>query len=54
MILSESEIARTRRLLWEIDKGLDKTRYKSYVETRTRTIRLMLTRAERREKNRLL
>lgn len=54
MILSESEIARIRRLLWEIDKGLDKTRYKSYVETRTRTIRLMLTRAERREKNRLL
>lgn len=54
MILSDSEVARLRRLLWEIDQGLNKTRYKSYVETRTRNIRLMLTRAERREKNKLL
>ena len=54
MTLSDAEVARLRRLLWEIDKGLDKTRYKAYVETRTRHIRLMLTRAERREKNRLL
>ena len=54
MTLSDAEVARLRRLLWEIDKGLDKTRYKAYIETRTRTIRLMLTRAERREKNRLL
>lgn len=54
MTLSDHEVARLRRLLWEIDKGLDKTRFKLYVETRTRTIRLMLTKAERREKNRLL
>lgn len=54
MTLSDSEVARLRRLLWGIDKGPDKTRYKPYVETRTRNIRLMLTRAERREKNRLL
>jgi hypothetical protein len=54
MTLSEFEVARLRRLLWEIDQGLNKTRYKPYVETRTRNIRLMLTRAERREKNRLL
>ena len=54
MTLSEHEVARLRRLLWEIDKGLDKTRFKPYVETRTRNIRLMLSKAERREKNKLL
>lgn len=54
MILNDAEVARIRRLLWEIDKGLDKTRYKQYVETRTRTIRLILTKAERREKGKLL
>lgn len=54
MILSDAEVAKIRRLLWEIDKGLTKTRCKPYVETRTRNIRLMLTKAERREKNRLL
>ena len=54
MILSDAEVTRLRRLLWEIDKGLDKTKYKPYTETRTRNIRLMLTRAERREKHTLL
>ena len=54
MTLTDFEVAKLRRLLWEIDKGLDKTRFKSYVETRTRNIRLMLNKAERREKNRLL
>lgn len=54
MTLSDLEVAKLRKLLWEIDKGLDKTRYRSYVETRTRQIRLMLSKAERREKNRLL
>ena len=54
MTLSEFEVAKLRRLPWEIDKGLDKKKFKPYVETRTRNIRLMLTRAERREKNRLL
>ena len=43
-----------KKLLFEIDRGLDKTRYRAYVETRTRRMRLMLTRAERREKNTLL
>ena len=51
MILSETEVARLRKLLWEIDQGLDKTRFKPFVETRTRNIRLMLVKAERREKN---
>lgn len=54
MTLSDAEVARLRRLLWEIDKGLSKTKYKPYTETRTRNIRLMLTRAERREKHTLL
>lgn len=54
MILSDAEVAKIRRLLWEIDKGLTKTRYKPYVETRTRNIRLILTKAERREKHTLL
>ena len=54
MILSDFEVAKLRRLLWEIDKVLDKTRFKPYVETRTRNIRLMLTRASRREKGTLL
>ena len=54
MILGDSEVARLRKLLREIDLGLEKKRYKSYVENRTRNIRLMLLRAERREKNTLL
>lgn len=54
MTLSESEVARLRRLLKEIDEGLGKKRFRSYVNTRTRNIRLLLTRAERREKNTLL
>ena len=54
MTLSDNEVARLRRLLLEIDKGLTKTRFKPYVENRTRNIRLMLQKAERREKNTLL
>lgn len=54
MILSDAEVAKLRRLLLEIDRGLEKKRYRSYVNTRTRNIRLMLVRAERREKNTLL
>ena len=52
--MSDFEIAKLRRLLWEIDKGLEKTRFKPYVVNRTRMIRLMLTKADRREKNTLL
>lgn len=54
MTLTDFEVARLRKLLWEIDQGLNKTRFRQYVETRTRNIRLVLTKAERREKNRLL
>lgn len=53
MTLTDFEVAKLRRLLWEIDQGLNKTRFKPYVETRTRKIRLMLTKAERREKQSL-
>lgn len=54
MYLSDNEVQKLRRLLTEIDKGLDKKRFKSFVGNRTRNIRLMLTRAERREKHTLL
>ena len=54
MILSEKEVTRLRQLLLEIDKGLEKTRYKPWIRTRTRNIRLMLVRAARREKDTLL
>ena len=54
MILSDKEVARLKQLLSEIDKGLTKVRFKSFVANRTRNIRLMLTKAERREKNQLL
>lgn len=54
MILSDHEVARLRLLLREIDKGLTKRAYKAYVGNRVRNIRLMLTKAERREKNTLL
>ena len=54
MTLSDTEVARLRRLLLEIDKGLGKKAYKAYVGNRTRNIRLMLRKAERREENNLL
>ena len=54
MVLSDKEIVQLRRLLWEIDTGLEKTRYKQYIQTRTRKIRLMLGKAHRREKGTLL
>lgn len=54
MTLSDKEVARLRILLMEIDKGLCKKAYKSFVGNRVRNIRLVLTRAERREKNTLL
>lgn len=53
-MLSDAEVARLRRLLREIDEGLNKTKYKPYVETRSRNIRLILSKAERREKHTLL
>lgn len=54
MILSDKEAARLRKLLMEMEKGLDKRAYRSYVGNRIRNIRLMLNRADRREKNTLL
>lgn len=54
MILSDKEVSRLKKLLSEIDNGLTKKRYKAYIGNRTRNIRLVLTKAERREKNTLL
>lgn len=54
MILSDKEVLKLRKLLMEIEKGLDKRAYRSYVGNRIRNCRLMLNRAERREKNTLL
>lgn len=54
MTFSDKEVAKLRTLLTEIDKGLCKKSYKSFVGNRVRNIRLMLVRAERREKNTLL
>lgn len=54
MTLSDKEVARLRKLLTEIDNGLTKRAYKAYVGNRTRNIRLMLRKAERREENNLL
>lgn len=51
MTLSDKEVARLRILLMEIDRG--KAQRGLYIENRTRQIRLMLTKAERREKNKL-
>ena len=53
MILSDAEVARLRRLLLEVDQGLSKKRFKPFIMHRTRNIRLMLSKAERREKNTL-
>ena len=54
MILSDAEVVKLRKLLSEIDAGLTKKRVRPFVTNRTRNIRLMLQRAERREKNTLL
>lgn len=54
MILSDKEIVKIRLMLQEIDLGVEKKRYRSYIRNRTRNIRLMLSKAERREKNTLL
>ena len=51
MTFSDKEITRLRKFLTEIDKGLCKKAYKSFVGNRVRNIRLMLVRAERREKS---
>ena len=54
MYLSDSEVLKLRKLLMEIDKGLEKKRFKSFVGNRTRNIRVIINRAERREKNTLI
>jgi hypothetical protein len=48
MILSDKEVTRLRRLLVEIDHEASGKGRKSVIQTRTRNIRLMLSRAERR------
>ena len=54
MILSDKEAVRLRRLLIEIDREASGKGRKSVIQTRTRNVRLMLLKAERREKNTLL
>lgn len=54
MMLAVNEVAKLRTLLNEIDKGMSCKGRRSVINTRTRNIRLMLSKAERREKNRLL
>lgn len=54
MILSEHETAKLLKYLWEIDKEASGKGRKAVINTRTRNIRLMLTRARRREKGKLL
>ena len=54
MNLSEKEVAQIEKLLHDIEMGLNRPRYKLYVGNRVRNIRLMLTRAKRREKHTLL
>lgn len=51
MTLSDKEVVKLRKILKEIDMGLSKKAYRSYVGNRTRNIRLMLQKAERREKH---
>lgn len=54
MILSDKEVARLRKLLREVDSEAGGKSRKAYIQNRTRNIRLMLVRAERRGKNTLL
>lgn len=54
MILSDKEAVRLRRLLMEIDRETSGKVRRSVIQTRIRNIRLMLLKAERREKNTLL
>ena len=54
MILSEKEVVRLRKLLREVDSETCGKSRKAYIQNRTRNIRLMLVRAERRERNTLL
>ena len=54
MNISDKELAQIERLLHDMEKGLNRPRYKLYVGNRIRNIRLMLTRAKRREKHTLL
>lgn len=53
MELSKSEVAKLRRLLSEIDKEATVKGRPNVIGTRTRNARLILTKAERRDKNSL-
>lgn len=54
MNLSEKEVLRIRKSLMDIDRYILKPRAKFNIQNKTRIIRLILTKAERREKNTLL
>lgn len=52
--LSAKEVARIRKFLMGIDQEATGKGRRSVINTRTRNIRLVLSKAERREKNTLL
>lgn len=52
--LSAKEVARIRKFLMGIDQEATGKGRRSVINTRTRNIRLVLSKAERREKNMLL
>ena len=54
MILSNREIDAIRLRLSNIDKAIRLGARKNYIANQVRNIRLMLSKAERREKNTLL
>lgn len=54
MTLHDVEYRELKKLIADIESSLQKRTTTTRVRTLTRKVRLMLTRAERREKNRLL
>ena len=54
MILSKNEVQRIRDALQKIEIAERKGARKNYFTNQCRTVRLLLNRAERREKGRLL
>lgn len=50
MTLTPSELSRIRRLLSEIDSEVSGRNRRPVISTRTRNIRLVLSKAQRREK----
>lgn len=50
MILTDKEVARLRSLLREVDTETCGKSRKAYIQNRTRNIRLLLVKADRRER----